>query len=117
MAPPSQSGQGTPGAGETKPLSDSPTDAETSQDPIRISSGSTSSSNLNSWDGIIDDYFDGMTNIKLPQSHQSESNQGLSFTGIADSPHLRPHLSVNTDQREIINVTDTAEIETETAGW
>ena len=62
-------------------------------------------------DGIIDNYFDDMTINNLPQSHQSESNQGLSVTGISDSPHLRPHLLVNTDQREIINVPVTAEIE------
>ena len=52
-----------------------------------------------------------MTNINLPSSHQSESNQGLSVTGIADSPQVRPNLSVNTDQRAIINVPDSAEIE------
>ena len=92
-------------------MSDSPTGVETSQDPIQISSVSSSSLNLNSWDGFKDNNFDNMTNNNLPPSHQSESNQGLTNPGTADSPHLRPSLSVNTDQRAIIEVPDSAEIE------
>ena len=50
--------QGTSGAGGSTQMSDSTTDVETTQDLIQISSSSSSSLNLSSWDGIIDDYFD-----------------------------------------------------------
>ena len=102
---------GHPRAGRPTQTSYSPTDAEITQDLIHISSVSSSSLNLNSSDGIIDDYFDDMTNNNLPPSHQAESNQGLSVTGNAHSPQSRPNLSVNTDQRSIIEVPDSAEIE------
>ena len=111
MAPSSHSGQGTSGAGGNIPSAAAPTVAETTQDFTRRSSGSSSSLNLNSWDGIIDDYFDGVTNNSLTQSHQPEFNKGLSVTCTADSPHLSSQLSVNTDLREIINVPYLAEIE------
>ena len=103
--------QGTSRADGTTQMSDSRTGIETSQDPIQISSGSSSSLNLNSWDGIKDNYFDDMTNHNLPPSHQFESNQGLNVPGTADSPHLRLNLSVNADQRAIIEVPDSAEVE------
>ena len=103
--------QGTSGAGKPTQTSDSPIDAETTQDLINISSGSSSSLSLNSWDGIIDDYFDDMTNNNLPLSHPAESNNWLSVTGDAHSPQTRPNLSVNTDQPAIIEVPDSTEIE------
>ena len=111
MAPSLHSGQGTSGAGGNISSTGTPTVAEATQDLTRSSSSSSSSLNLNSWDGIIDDYFDDVTNINLPQSHQPKFNQGLSVTGTVDSPHLSSQLSVNTDLREIINVSDSAEIE------
>ena len=70
-------------------MSDSPTEAESTHDQFHFSSGSSSSLNLNSWDGIIDDYFDDMTNNNVPPSHQAESNQGLSVTGEANSTQNR----------------------------
>ena len=110
VAPPLHSGQDTSGAGGNISSAGAPTVAETTQDLTRSSSGSSSPLNLNSGDGIIDDYFDDVTNNNLPQSHQPEFNQGLSVTGTADSPHLSSQLSVNIDLREIINVPDSAEI-------
>ena len=68
--------QGISGAGGLTQSSDTPTGAETTQDLIQISSGSSSSLNLNPWYGIIYKYFDDETNTNLPPSHQSESNQG-----------------------------------------
>ena len=103
--------QGTSGAGGSTQRSDSQTDVEATKDLIQISSGSSSSLKLNSWDGIIDDYFDDVTNNNLPPSHQSQSNQGLSVTGDAHSPQLRPNLLVNTDQRAIKEIPESAEIE------
>ena len=103
--------QGTSGAGKPTQTSDSPIDAETTQDLINISSESSSSLSLNSWDGIIDDYFDDMTNNNLPLSHPAESNNWLSVTGDAHSPQTRPNLSLNTDQPAIIEVPDSTEIE------
>ena len=81
------------------------------QDSFRISSGSSSSLNLNSWDGIIDDYFDDVTNNNIPQSYHSESKQGLSVTGTVDSSHSSSDRPVNTDLREIVNIPDSAEAE------
>ena len=52
-----------------------------------------------------------MTNNNLPPSHHAEFNQGLSVTGDAHSPQIRPNLSVNTDQRAITEVPGSAEIE------
>ena len=111
VAPSLHSDQGTSGAGRNISSTGAPTVAEATQDLTRSSSGSSSSLNLNPWDGIIHSYFDDVTNNNLPQSHQPEFNQGLSVTGTADSPHLSSKLSVNTDLREIINVPDSAEIE------
>ena len=106
-----QQKQGTSGAGRPSQTSDSPTEAETTQDHFHISSGSSSSLNFNSWDGIIDDYFDDMTNNNETPSHQAESNQGLSVTSDANSPQNRPNVLVNTDQRSTIEVPDSAEVE------
>ena len=102
--------QGTSGAGGLTQSLDTPTGAETTQILIQISSGSSSSLNLNSWDGIIDNYFDNVTNNNFPPSHQFESNQGLSVTGDAHSPQLRPNLLVNTDQRAIKEIPDSGEL-------
>ena len=79
------------------------------QDSSRISSGSSSSLNLDSWDGIIDDYFDNVTNNNIPQSHHSESNQGLSVTGTVESPHPSSERPANTDLREIVVIPDSTE--------
>ena len=111
IAPSGQSGQGTSGADRNMSLTGAPTKVKATQDFTRISSDSSCSLNLNSWDGIIDDNFDDVTNKNVLQSHQSESNQGLSVTGTADSPHLSSQLTVHTDPREIINIPDSAEVE------
>ena len=52
-------------------------------DLSRNTSGSLSSLDLNSWDGILDDYFDDMKNNNVPvdQRADSGSNHELSFTG------------------------------------
>ena len=107
----SQLRQGTSGAGRPFQTSDSALDAKTTQDLIHISSGSSSSLNLNYWDAIIRDYFDIMTNKNESHSHQTESNQGLRVTGDAYSPQIRPNLFVNADQPVIIEVPDSAETE------
>ena len=52
-----------------------------------------------------------MTNNNVPLSHQAESNQGLSVIVDATSPQNRPNLSVNRDQRSIIEVPNSAEVE------
>ena len=79
------------------------------QDSSRISSGSSSSLNLDTWDGIINEYFDDVTNNNIPQSHHSESNQGLSVTGTVESPHSSSERPANTDLREIIIIPDSTE--------
>ena len=109
IAPSGQSGQGTSGANRNISLTGAPTVIEATQDSSRNSSGSSSSLNLNSWDGIIDYYLDDLTNNNLQQSYHSESSQGLSVRGTADSPHLSSQLSVHTDLREIINIPVSAE--------
>ena len=81
------------------------------KDSSRNFSGSSSSINLNSWDGIIDNHFDDVANNNLLQNHQSESNQGLSVSGTVDSPHSSSKMSVHTDLREIVNIPDSAEAE------
>ena len=81
------------------------------QDSSRISSGSSSSLNLDSWDGIIDDYFDDVTTNNIPQSHHSESNQGLSVTVIVESPHPSSERLANTDLREIVIIPDSTATE------
>ena len=59
------------------------TDTTAANDLSRNTSGSSSSLNLNCWDGTIDDYFDDMSNISLPLSQQADSgsNHELSITG------------------------------------
>ena len=109
LAPSGQSGQGISGSNRNISLTLAPTVIEASQDSSRNSSVSSSSLNLNSRHVIFDDYFDDVTNNNLPQSNRSESNQGLSVTGTADTPHLSSQLSVQTDLREIINIPDSAE--------
>ena len=79
------------------------------QDSSRISSGSSSFLDLDSWDGIIDDYLDNVTNNNIPQSHYSESNQGLSVTGTVESPHPSSENPANTDLREIVIIPDSTE--------
>ena len=81
------------------------------QDSSRITSGYSSSLNLDSWDGIIDDYFDDVTNNIIAQSHQSESNQGLSVTGTVESPHPSSVRPANTDLREIVLIPDSTATE------
>ena len=81
------------------------------QDSSRISSGSSSSLNLDSWDGIIDDYFDDVINNKIPQRHHSESNQGLSVTGTVGSPHPSSEMPAKTDLREIVVIHDSTTTE------
>ena len=51
-----------------------------------------------------------MTNNIVPPSHQAESKQGLRVTGGANSPQNRLNLSVNTNQRSIKDMPDSAEI-------
>ena len=109
--PSGHSGQGTSGAITNRAWTGAPTVSVATQDSSQISSGSSSSLNLNSWDGIIDDYFDDVTNNNIPQSHHSESNQDLSVTGTVDSPHSSSERPVNTDLREIVNIPDPAEAE------
>ena len=52
-----------------------------------------------------------MTNNNVPPSHQADSNQGLSVTGDAHIPQIRPNLNVDTDQPAVIDVPESAEIE------
>ena len=109
--PSGHSGQGTSGAITNRAWTGAPTASVATQDSSRTSSGSSSSLNLNSWDGIIDDYFDDVTNNNVPQSHPSESNQGLSVTGTVDSPHSSSERPLNTDLREIVNIPVSTEAE------
>ena len=104
--PAGHSGQGTSRMFNTRAGTGTPTVSAATQDSSRISSGSSSSLNLDSWDGIIDDYFDDVTNNHIPQSLQSESNQGLSVTGTVESPHPSSERSANTDPREIVIIHD-----------
>ena len=50
-----------------------------------------------------------MTNNNIPQSHHSESNQGLSVTGTVESPHPSSERPPNTDLREIVIIPDSTE--------
>ena len=85
--PAGHSVQGTSRTSNTRAGTGAPMVSAATQDASRISSGSSSSLNLDSWDGIIDDYFDDVTNNNIPESLHSESNQGLSVTGTVESPH------------------------------
>ena len=105
--PAGHSGQGTSRSFNTRAGTGTPTVSAATQDPSRISSGSSSSLNLDSWDGIIDDYFDDVTNNNIPQSLQSEPNQGLSVTSTVESPHPSSERSADTDPREIVVIHDT----------
>ena len=109
--PSGHSGQGTSRAFNIRAGTSAPTVSVATQYSSRISSGSSSSLNLDSWDGIIDNYFDDLTNNNIPQSHHSESNQGLSVTGTVDSPHPSSERPANTDLREIVNIPDSTEAE------
>ena len=83
-APSRQSGQGTSGADRNMSLTGAPTAVEATQD---------------------------FTKFIKPKFHQSQSNQGLSVTGTADSPHWSSQLTVHTDLREIIDIPDSAGVE------
>ena len=109
--PSGHSGQGTSRASNTRAGISAPTVSVATQDSSRISSSSSSSLNLESWDGIIDDYFDDVTNNNIPQSHHSESNQGLSVTGTVESPHPSSERPANTDLREIVIIPDSTATE------
>ena len=95
--PSGHSGQSTSRASNTRAGISAPTVSVATQDSSRISSGSSSSLNLDSWDEIIDDYFDDVTNNNITQNHHSESNQGLSVTGTVESPHPSSERPANTD--------------------
>ena len=109
--PSGHSGQGTSRTLNTRAGISAPTVSVATQDSSRISSGSSSSLNLDSWDGIIDDYFDDLTNNNIPQSHHSESNQGLNVTGTVESPHPSSEMPANTDLREIDIIHDSTATE------
>ena len=82
-----------------------PTASSATQDSPKLSSGS-SSLNLDSWDGIIEDYFDNVTNNNVPQNSYTETNRGLSFTGHAETPPLSSEGTANNDSREILVIHD-----------
>ena len=109
--PAGHSGQGTSRTFNTRAGIIAPTVSAATQDSSRISSGSSSSLNLDSWEGIIDDYFDDVTNNNIPQSHHSESNQGFSVTGTVESPHPSSEMPANTDLREIVVIHDSTTTE------
>ena len=52
-----------------------------------------------------------MTNNNIHQSHQSESNQGLSVTGTVESPRRSSERPANTDLREIVIIPDSTATE------
>ena len=52
------------------------------------SHGSSSSLNLNSWDGIIEDSFDDVSNHNLPFSQEVGSGSNHEITGTGDVPKL-----------------------------
>ena len=109
--PSGHSEKGTSRAFNTRAGTSAPTVSVATQDSSRISSGSSSSLNLDSWDGIIDDYFDDVSNNNIPQSHHSESNQSLSVIGTVESPHPSSERPANTDLREIVIIPDSTEAE------
>ena len=102
--PAGHSSQGNPRTENTSAGTSAPTASSATQDSPRFSSGS-SSLNLDSWDGIIEDYFDDVTN-NVPQNPHTESNQGLSITGPVESPLLSSERTVNNDPREIVVIHD-----------
>ena len=76
-------------------------------------SGSSSYFNLNSWHGIVDDYFDDMKNINVTVSQQADSgsNQGLCFTGDDYIQSTRPNLTGSTKHPLVMDVPDAVTIE------
>ena len=108
--PSGHSGQGNSKAFNTRAGTSAPTVSVAIQDSSQISSSSSSSLNLDSWDGITDDYFEDVTNNNIPQSHHSESNQGLSVTGTVESPQPSSERPTNTDLREILIISDSTEV-------
>ena len=113
LSPPKKAGSttaghsrlGTPRTENTRAGTSAPTASSAIQDSPKFSSGS-SSLNLDSWDGIIEDYFDNVTNFNLPQNPHTESNQGLSITSHVESPLLSSDRTVNNDPREIVVIHD-----------
>ena len=109
--PAGHSGQGTSKTFNTRAGTSAQTVSAASQNSSTIYSGSSSYLNLDSWDGIIDDYFDDVTNNNILQCHLSESNQGLSVTGTVESPHPSSEMPANTDPREIVVIHDSTTTE------
>ena len=113
LSPPKKAGsttaghsrQGTPRTEFIRSGTSAPTASPATQDSPKLSSGS-SSLNLDSWDGKIEDYFDDVTNNNVPQNPHTESNQGLSITGHVESPLLSSEWTANNDPREIVVIHD-----------
>ena len=113
LSPPKKAGsisaghsrQGTPRTEIISSGTSAPTASPATQDSLKLSSGS-SSLNLDSWDGIIEDYFDDVTNNNVPQMPYTETNQGLSITGHAETPPLSSEGTANNDSREIVVIHD-----------
>ena len=103
--PAGHSSQGTARTVNTGAGTSAPTPSSATQDSPRFSSGS-SSLNLDSWDGIIEDYFDDVTNNNVPQNPHTESNQGLNITGPVESPLLSSERTMHNDPREIVVIHD-----------
>ena len=59
------------------------------------SSSSTSALNLNSWDGLVDEYFGDVLNNNTPLNQNSDKNVDLSFTGeeVPSGPSVATHVS------------------------
>ena len=88
------------------------TDPLVTHDLSRNTSGSSSSLNLNSWEVIVDDYFDDMTinNEPLSQQADSGSNQRLRFTGDDHIQPTRPNLTGSTEHPMVMDVPDAVTI-------
>ena len=54
----------------------------------RNTSGSSSSLNLNSWDGIIEDYFDDVSNINMPFNEEAGSGSNYEICVTSDESAL-----------------------------
>ena len=108
-----QLNQGISRADRRTHVSGPSTDPFFTHDLSRDTSDSSSSLNLNSWGGIIDDYFDDMTNKNVPLSQQADSgsNQGLSFTGDDHNQSTRPNLTGSTENPAVVDAPDAATIE------
>ena len=105
-SPAGHSVQGTSRTANTRVGTSAPTVRTATQESPRFTSGSSSSSNLDSWDGIIEDYFDDVTNNNVPQNPHTESNQGLSITGPVESPQQSSERPANNDPRELVVIHD-----------